>query len=500
MKIKFSTLLMSLPLMAAVTSCSEGDIAEVESSIAGSNSYIGFNVQTQRTTRGPVQTSATLNQKDQKFNIYSVYTQDKTWQQCIDENKFPVKPKGDKVNPFNEETVIKYDEKTKWNATELKLWPENGKTTFIAYWPITDTSPFIAATETKAPYLYLSLSSDYRYNYDYLAATAVDKSKTSNEGKLDIQFHHIMSRVEFAIKLEEDIDPAEWGKTTLKIKGLRFEGTKSKGMPSYGYYVFKPTADGKPGVWERPYHSDYNYDMSSYMKPFVKYYKTKGGTEEKVADIGDLTSTAYTKLFDADKYMFLIPPSNEGITETTGPVVVELEYFLAFSEEGQDEHARIERKSHVSLPMGTLQPGKAYRFNLTINPVENLVQIDTDLVVDDWGTVTPIYAEATALTVADIKTAWEELASQSHNADDKYTWYRLHVGEPKPNAEIDLTTVAKTFKNASTAIELIFSDRGLYTTDATNLKLPAGYYLDTTVSNKNLIRYSEAKKDEASKP
>ena len=150
--------------------------------------------------------------------------------------------------------------------------------------------------------------------------------------------------------------------------------------------------------------------------------------------------------------------------------------------------------------MGTLQPGKAYRFNLTINPVENLVQIDTDLVVDDWGTVTPIYAEATALTVADIKTAWEELASQSHNADDKYTWYRLHVGEPKPNAEIDLTTVAKTFKNASTAIELIFSDRGLYTTDATNLKLPAGYYLDTTVSNKNLIRYSEAKKDEASKP
>lgn len=79
MKIKFSTLLMSLPLLAAMTSCSEADVAEVESSIAGSKSYIGFNVQTQRTTRGPVQSSATLNKQNEKFAIYSVYTADKTW-------------------------------------------------------------------------------------------------------------------------------------------------------------------------------------------------------------------------------------------------------------------------------------------------------------------------------------------------------------------------------------------------------------------------------------
>lgn len=491
MKIKFSTLLMSLPLLAAMTSCSEADVAEVESSIAGSKSYIGFNVQTQRTTRGPVQSSATLNKQNVKFAIYSVYTADKTWKQSIDEGKFNVKPKGDPVNPFNELTEIKYDEKTKWNAKELKLWPENGKTTFIAFWPYLDNSPFTAATVSDPPYLYLSLTSDYNSNYDYLAATAADKSKTSNGGKLDIQFHHIMSRVEFAIKLEKDIDPAEWGNTKLRITGLSFNGEKSKGLPSYSYYRFKPTADGKPGVWEQPYHSDYNYQMTSYMKPFVDYFKSQGGTAEKVADIGEITSAEYTKLFDTDKYMFVIPPSNDGITETTGAVVVELAYFLAFSEEGKDEHSRIERKCHVSLPKGTLQPGKAYRFNLIINPVENLVQIDPELVVDGWGTEIPIYAEATAATVADISTAWEELASQSHNADAKYIWYRLNVKAPKPDTEIDLTTVTKTFKNASTTIELVFSDGGLYAGNQTKLKLPKGYYLDTTVMNKNLIRYRE---------
>ena len=62
---------------------------------------------------------------------------------------------------------------------------------------------------------------------------------------------------------------------------------------------------------------------------------------------------------------------------------------------------------------------------------------------------------------------------------------------PKPDTEIDLTTVTKTFKNASTTIELVFSDGGLYAGNQTKLKLPKGYYLDTTVMNKNLIRYRE---------
>ena len=51
LKKTFSTLLMALPLMAAMTSCSDNDVA---GNAGNSKSYIGFDVQTSRKTRGTV--------------------------------------------------------------------------------------------------------------------------------------------------------------------------------------------------------------------------------------------------------------------------------------------------------------------------------------------------------------------------------------------------------------------------------------------------------------
>lgn len=70
----FSTLLMALPLMAAMTSCSDNDVA---GNAGNSKSYIGFDVSTSRKTRGTVMDLTALQGK-QQFTVYSYITDDKT--------------------------------------------------------------------------------------------------------------------------------------------------------------------------------------------------------------------------------------------------------------------------------------------------------------------------------------------------------------------------------------------------------------------------------------
>lgn len=105
----FSTLLMALPLMAAMTSCSDNDVA------GNSKSYIGFDVQTSRKTRGTVMDLTALQGK-QQFTVYSYITDDKTWDQYVDAGAFN---QTDKENPFSGQ-LIKYTD-GKWGYAPLKL-------------------------------------------------------------------------------------------------------------------------------------------------------------------------------------------------------------------------------------------------------------------------------------------------------------------------------------------------------------------------------------------
>lgn len=111
----FSTLLMALPLMAAMTSCSDNDVA------GNSKSYIGFDVSTSRKTRGTVMDLTALQGK-QQFTVYSYITDDKTWDQYVDAGAFN---QTGKENPFSGQ-LIKYTD-GKWGYAPLKLWPQAKK-------------------------------------------------------------------------------------------------------------------------------------------------------------------------------------------------------------------------------------------------------------------------------------------------------------------------------------------------------------------------------------
>lgn len=141
-KKKFSTLLMALPLIAAMTSCSDNDVA---GNVGNSKSYIGFDVQTSRKTRGTVMDLAALKANKQ-FTLYSYITHDKddqtntgkrTWAQLFDAANNGLFSDANQTalqNPFSGQ-VIKYDEtKAVWEYAPLKLWPQDKNITFLSYW------------------------------------------------------------------------------------------------------------------------------------------------------------------------------------------------------------------------------------------------------------------------------------------------------------------------------------------------------------------------------
>ena len=97
----FSTLLMALPLMAVMTSCSDNDVA---GNAGNSKSYIGFDVQTSRKTRGTVSVLGTL-QAHKQFKTYSYNTGTSTWADYVDGGNLS---QTGKSNPF-ENQVITYE-------------------------------------------------------------------------------------------------------------------------------------------------------------------------------------------------------------------------------------------------------------------------------------------------------------------------------------------------------------------------------------------------------
>lgn len=505
MKIKFSTLLMALPLMALVTSCAESDVVEHGSSSAEISPYISFDVQTQRNTRGNSITTPVLqNTPYGKFWIYSIYTGDKTWKETLASSKFNVADTNN-PNPFNEpDWIYYYDKRKAWDVTGFKLWPANGKTTFIAGSTASgnlNSLGLTKATATAAPYLSCNLLGASSSNEDFIIAVCEDQSKTTNNGKLNIKFQHIKSRVSFRIKLDKPIDEDEWGKVQVILSKLQISLADSKKIVyNTGRYKFEPK-DGKPGYWD--YSLGYYKAASGFVdlglySTQAYFYPQQSNSYVKdwvIMDAQPIVHDEYKNIFRADNpHFFIIPPTNEGITDA-GDVVLIVEYIVSFYEEKnsqKNETSRLVRTSKVSLPLGTLKPGGSYCFNLIVNPMDNIVQVDPTVDIDPWEAEEQITSREKAETnsAEGIKAAWNKLAARSQSPDNNHHWYKIIVPGSLTATTFDLSD-ADPFKNASTAIELVFEEGGLYNGDASRLVLPTGYYLDTSISTKNIIRYKE---------
>lgn len=487
-----SKMLMALPLMVAATSCSEGDVTMIGTgdAIADGPRYIDVDVQTQRNTRCEEASLPMLQGTNGFFRISSFFTGDKNWATYVADKDFDM---SHIENPFEVERTLKWTGK-KWQYTPLAEWPEVGKTTFVSYFYQAVYAGGVYGTEYvkgKYPKIRLSQGMMGARCPDILFALNPNCTPDQNGGKVKINFKHILTRLNFQISMEKPIDES-WGDADVTVYTMRILKT-SKKLRDYVYFVIGQTDEiGEPPADGNPPTKCYFEEFSNPIRPTATYLDCSDIVKldrlfPKTAD--GLPTKGPTPLFKDKEYLFLIPPSANGV-ETKDDIIIELAYYFnTYSENGALDK-RVLKNCTFSMPIGSLKPGYAYLFNLILNPTENLIKPIAG--VEEWKDVETYVAQAEASNTEspEIIKAWTELVEQNKTHDVKFSYYVLKVNGNLGENNIDISA-APAFKKPGAIVKMVFNDNPTPAKAADKLTLPAGYSVDTTVDRDIIIRYNK---------
>ena len=340
---------------------------------------------------------------------------------------------------------------------------------------------------------------------DALFALSPDLNRGVNNGKVKINFKHILTRLDFKISLDKLVDKDVWGETKVFVNDLSIDKASTKLVDKARFVVGQTAVLGQaPAASEKPefcywkpmdnatrFTSDYS--LYSLLDTEYSYYKQYNTTavqpfrKERGEGPDDSNFIGPASLFKTGNYLFLLPPSNDGITGEQD-IIVKIGYTIV--QFGEAVYGLTKYKQlKVALPKGSLKPGKAYLFNLIINPTEDLIKVVPT--VQDWDTLGEMnVAMATAATAdnGDIKDAWNQLVKQCTDKDQKFSYYVLKVDAPFPAGGIDIST-AQVFPKPSALVKLVFNDGTVLSDVKDRIQLPTGYYIDDTVKSENIIRF-----------
>ena len=509
----FSTLLMALPLMAAMTSCSDNDVA---GNVGNSKSYIGFDVQASRNTRGTVMDLDALKAKKQ-FTIYSYITHDladqggtakKSWADLFDpanNSLFSDAKQKALQNPFSGQKISYDDVEDIWKYAPLKLWPQDRNITFLSYWAgddneVTESGAKVATATThdSAPLsLQLNQHTTAAKQLDFLVAVSEDYTDEKNDGKVKIVFDHITTRLSFGAKITKPIGNPDDTQFQAFVTGVKLLKKSSKLYTGATYNFGKKSKfDGtdKAGKWTYASATKATADITTddiFLKDNTKF----GLFDANHGVALDMQTVKAKDLFQKNKYLFLVPPADQtGIQEKTGggndDIIAEVSYSIASGNQDLDANKQLNHyTTEVALPVGTLKAGVAYRINFALNVDGNIIKIDPEVEVEDWTETEHDAAEMTVDSEAKILDAWNQLALQN-KTDEKYEYYTIKVNtEMDADAEVNLTG-ANEFK-AGAIISIEYKAGGKLENKTTGkFTLPNGYVLEKTKAGdtRNLIR------------
>lgn len=197
---KKNLLLLASVATVALSGCSNEEIANVETSMQNA---IGFNVvgSNPGTRANPV-----TNGEDLKKNDFFVFA-------------FETGKTGEHVDPFMGTHATEWSHQGVeiiWNNDASKWDYKNPEE--LAYWPTVGLD-FYAVTPSKAADLWLIHSNSQQVQYtlvdefsdnhkqdnvDLMYATAFNRTKESNSGKVTLQFKHALSQVVFRARTEKE--------------------------------------------------------------------------------------------------------------------------------------------------------------------------------------------------------------------------------------------------------------------------------------------------------
>ena len=248
-----------------------------------------------------------------------------------------------------------------WTYSPVKYWPEAAgtKISFFAYAPYATADNGIVPSGNDAagtPALTFTVNADPTKMVDLVTDAKTDRTK--EDGKVQFTMGHALSRVTF-----DATALVEGDNTTITVKSAKLVSESS---------LYNAATYQIGGSW--------NYDAAT---SFADY---------SLANILNLTSGALalntdgtsSSLFKADEYLFFIPVDNATGTAANGDIKVEFTYDVTTTDASlASGEFTVTNTKTVSLPIGALMMGKAYKYTFNFTPTAIEVEaID----VATWGT------------------------------------------------------------------------------------------------------------------
>lgn len=373
------TMAMAALLMVG---CSQNEITEMS---PDARPAVAFNVYTTAQTRGTETnndaTGTGIKNPTVGFGVLAYYT----GQDNFATNKATAKPN------FMWNQKVTYASSA-WGYTPIKYWPntDGDKISFFAYAPYEDTPATgvskgivpTAATATGYPELAFTVKTTASGQIDLVATNA---TQTGNEKTIDLEkttgkvlftFKHVLTRLNFLAKLAADI-PVTSTQTQIFIKSIKLLGTGADAPASANsnsVFYSKATYRWEDGKWDYTTPGKATKQTTAITLDaglFAGKAQTFGtaGSQYTTNSVAVTSPTTAVDLFKSNQSLFLIPPTNTGIS-TTAPadaVRVLLTYDVVTIDDAlADKKSVIETKAVVSLPGGTMKPGVAYKYTFTI--------------------------------------------------------------------------------------------------------------------------------------
>ena len=492
MKLNYLFTLVMVALLVA--GCSQNEITEMS---PDARPAVGFNVYATAQTRGTVTDNATtgtgIKATGVGFGVLAYYTGQADF------------GSGSTPNFMYNETVTWATASSAWSYAPVKYWPntDGDKISFFAYAPY-EAAPTVGtnkgvelskADATGYPTIRFTVKANASDMIDLVATNAtqntVGTDKTMNlqktTNKISFKFLHVLTKLDFWAKLSSDLASLTNTETKVFVKSIQLLGSSAAAPAvSNADAQFWKTATYKfeNGKWD--------YTTTGTPAPAVKQTTAVSldaglfaGTTQAFGPAGanqyTTNSVAITSLntavalFKADQALYLIPPTNDGITATDGNSMRVLITYDVVTLDNKLTGGKsvIETKAVASLPAGTMKPGTAYKYTFTIG----IESVKVEATVNDWGTVTDVAipsVDATAGSATAIATAITTLNSiKGNNPNCNYFVVNVPSGTVT-TLNLGSATVAN-FKSGD-KIELNFTaNPGI-----TSVSVPAGWKADKT--------------------
>jgi hypothetical protein len=217
----------------------------IQSPVSDSGKAVGFGTVLAPSTRGKVFTKDSLQKTANGFSVVAYNTDTASWK-----NYDPSTP-----NFMNNVPVTWNSITSAWGYSPIKYWPGKVDNTNEGYGKVTF---FALAGREKGNNTITYNSSSKKHEFSYTTAAAAAEQKdliadvlfnqtySTNSGKVDFKFNHILSRIGFTATLKN-----QYENVTVKVTSLRvvYADGKVKNAGTYAFSTNEANSTDAEGEW-----------------------------------------------------------------------------------------------------------------------------------------------------------------------------------------------------------------------------------------------------------